>query len=523
MEDTREYRRVNADSELHEFSFNFRGTTVRGNGRACATGAEKLSAEEADALVFEDMLNSTNETFFGTTHSSGGGGGIVVDETPEERAIREFDEREAAEMAALEADTATAIVNAPGKPVWYAECARRALDALTIDNVVVVAYVDEPLQCANIVARGAHYGLKLNSSSYAAMIHRQLNPRVGGFKKSAVPVSSNTTTAAAAATAAAATTSSGPIGARQSNQISATSLVFPTGKLTTTGTRNFATGVWATRCSVDIIGETCDDNGVPLYPDLRIRRIGIKNVVASTALFFEIDIKALSAAHPKFIHDIESFWVGVVIELNAMGIAEYETRTATLLVYESGSMVFTSMRGRADVVRVFRLVWPLLVPFAKPGSARWQTPLLQQNASKRDGAVARSVDPAPPPPPPPSTTETHLLEDGAALIVTNTASEVAQQQQQQQQQQGYMQISKLQRANNKRKNHSEAGVARNYLALDSIDEHVAKKVAQEHERATILASLRGTKTTPARRAPFMQTKLLDASEAMEMINEQVNE
>jgi hypothetical protein len=35
--------------------------------------------------------------------------------------------------------------------------------------------------------------------------------------------------------------------------------------------------------------------------------------------------------------------------------------------------------------------------------------------------------------------------------------------------------------------------------------------------------LRGTKTTPARRAPFMQTKLLDASEAMEMINEQVNE
>jgi TATA-box binding protein (TBP) (component of TFIID and TFIIIB) len=521
MEDEREYRRANAESELHEFAFNFRGTTVRGNGRACASNAEKLSAEEADALVFEEMLNTTNETFYGGGVSNTVA--VVEESTPEETAIREFEAREVAEMAALEADTASAIVNGSNKPVWYAECARRALDALTIDNVVVVAYVDEPLQCANIVARAAHYGLKLNSSSYAAMIHRQLNPRVGGLSSNRAEPT--TTTAATATTQT-------PIGARQSNQISATSLVFPTGKLTTTGTRNFATGVWATRCSVDIIRQTCDDNGVPLYPELRIRRIGIKNVVASTVLFFEIDIKALSAAHPKFIHDIESFWVGVVIQLSAMGIAEYENRTATLLVYESGSMVFTSMRGRADVVRVFRFIWPLLVPFAKPGTARWQTPLLLQNASKSDGTASKqstltSDEPAAATPSlQPAQlliTDAETLEHSSLLVQNGGGVGSALALRDGDASRNDAQMSKLQHASNKRKNQSEVAVARNYVALDTMDEHVAKKVALEHERAAVLASLRATKTTPARRAPIMHTKLLDAADAMEMINEQVNE
>jgi hypothetical protein len=308
--------------------------------------------------------------------------------------------------------------------------------------------------------------------------------------------------------------------------------VFPTGKLTTTGTRNFATGVWATRCSVDIIRQTCDDNGVPLYPELRIRRIGIKNVVASTVLFFEIDIKALSAAHPKFIHDIESFWVGVVIQLSAMGIAEYENRTATLLVYESGSMVFTSMRGRADVVRVFRFIWPLLVPFAKPGTARWQTPLLLQNASKSDGTASKqstltSDEPAAATPSlQPAQlliTDAETLEHSSLLVQNGGGVGSALALRDGDASRNDAQMSKLQHASNKRKNQSEVAVARNYVALDTMDEHVAKKVALEHERAAVLASLRAMKTTPARRAPIMHTKLLDAADAMEMINEQVNE
>jgi hypothetical protein len=245
---------------------------------------------------------------------------------------------------------------------------------------------------------------------------------------------------------------------------------------------------------------------VPLYPDLRIRRIGIKNVVASTVLFFELDLAGLCAAHPRFIHNIQSFWKGIVIQLKETGWPEYENRTATLLAYASGALVFTSMRGRADVMRIFRLIYPLLVPHAKPGSARWQTPLLQQRASKRDGAVDRQSE----------ADELAVIvqrdsdnkqpdsEDALALVESKLMTE-------------------LMRAPNKRKNNNEVALARNALALDTMDEHAAKKAKLAEERAAVLASLRATKTTPARRAPIMHTKVLDAKEAKTMINEQVNE
>jgi len=548
-------RAINPDGELNQFPvLHIYGPTKRGGsasvGSAATTSAggggggtsePTAASDDADAAIYKEMLGTDEETFFGKSVPSSATEVEVEDEdapaspananadprksiSVELAAIRDYTETEEREMAELERDTSTMIVNGPDKPIWYAECARRALEALTIDNVVVVAYVDEPIHCATVVARRAQYGLKLNSSSYAAMMHRQLNPPYGGIFAQQQQQQQQQRSTNATSTHRQPTNT--PIGVRQKNQISATGLIFPTGKITTTGPNTFETGVWATRCSVDIIAGTADENGAQYYPDLRIRRIGIKNVVASTVLFFGVDLEAFFHAHPRFVHNIAVFWKGIVIELKNMGLPEYEQRTATLLVYASGAVVFTSMRGRADVIRVFRLIYPLLAPFALPGTERWRTPLLQKKASKRDGTIPRN---APLVNADAAETDSNasrqqqqqklqLLEQttdvaiGAASgdLTTTTAAVAAQ-------------FSQLMRAPNKRKNQNEAGVARNILALDSWQEHATKKAKLDEERASLLASLRATKTKPGRRAPEMKTRLLDSREAKLMSHEQTNE
>ena len=142
------------------------------------------------------------------------------------------------------------------------------------------------------------------------------------------------------------------------------------------------------------------------------------------------------------------------------------------------SIVFTSMRGRADVERTFRIIYPLFVPYAKgrcaPASA---------------GALVAAAGGA-----------------GANVAITGVAA--------------------LQRTN-KRANQSDAGVARNMLALSSMTIHASQASAaqaqEDEERArrhaAMLDSIRGGGR--ARKRPHLvAVKPLDDAEANALVDEQ---
>jgi TATA-box binding protein (TBP) (component of TFIID and TFIIIB) len=485
----------NQDNDIRKFSANLSGlarntaSTSSGVGGGGAGGGG-----DDDSDVFKEVENTLDETLF--------------DHTSEEYVIGEVEKREAAAMRELELDTEWVIVNGPNKPVWYEECARRSLESLTLDNYVVVAYLDRTLNCLSIVSRSAQFCIKFNPAQYAAMIFRQLNPRVGGLAKDGD---------ASPAPAATPQRKKTPAGMRQANKDSATTLVFPTGKATTTGAKSFSVGLWATRCAVDIISSTVDDWGNPLYPDLKIKRSGIKNVVASLSLFFHVNISALAKQHSKFVHTSAGFWVSVVMELNTMGLPEYADRTATVLVFEEGMLVFTSAKGRADVIGIFRRILPILVQFAKPNTARWQTPLLHDKASKMDAIRAPpptlAIMPGPLSSPSTAASQALVTTTGAGQSLVDTIGG-----------------AKLQKTNNKRSsNTSEAAVARNLIALTTMEEHTSKKAKLDAQRAEMLSALRATGVgngssivgfkAPRKPPTTLRTKMLSDADAFTLISE----
>jgi TATA-box binding protein (TBP) (component of TFIID and TFIIIB) len=487
-------RSMCVDNEIRQFSnrlYTRENNPVNIASRRTADAAA-TGGDVEDGLLLDEVLEQTDET--------------LLAQSSEWAAIEEYKRSEAEQIAAICADSASEIVDGPGLPSWYAEIGNRAIRDLRTENVVVVAYLDEIIDNKAIVARQSKYCIRISPSSYAAMVMRQLNPTVGGCaaalrgaatkprattattgdKEDEVPSLLGSTSKCSdddndetigttvSATALSSRVALPKMNRRPRKQVSATSLIFPTGKITTTGAPDFETGVWATRCAVDVIAQTTDDCGRLLYPTLRIRRLGVKNVVLNTSIF-PIDINSLAAAHSRFVHKIEGYWVGAYMQLNAMDDPEYKDRTVTLLIFEAGSLVLTSLRGLADGVRVMRRVYPILVPFSRL----------------------------------PSTAE--AASDDTSLALTRTASttEIST---------VNPQIAKLQRTN-KRANPSEVGVARNMLALSTMDEHVKKRAALEMLE-TLRADITKTPAAAARKKPHLtSTSAMSSDEALLLANE----
>jgi TATA-box binding protein (TBP) (component of TFIID and TFIIIB) len=492
-----------------------------------------------------DLLsdNTANETYFGAVPPKTKVD-AVVDDQIHLTAIRQYHVAEAMEMHALRVDPSAELVNGPGRPPWFEKCAKMALESISIDNVVVVAYLNMAIQCADVVARAALYGMKHNPSTFAAIIARMLNP-LGDVEDPELPCD---------------------MPASERPQVSSTSLIFPGGKITTTGSPTFATGVMATKRVVDIIANVRDDYGRPLYPGLAIRLIGRKNVVASTALFFQLRIHDLQRKYPSFVSSVPGQWVGVVIQMSAM-CPQYADRTLTILAFENGSLVFTATRGRADVERCFRVIYPILVEFAVPGTELSRADLHnEKKASKRDAAAsaaaraaaaARSfVAPIAAP-----DVDRKVIEHIKAVAETRVASvetSVASLQKQLAEQKAADDSEKLdelavrltagpmagaaaantinKRPTKRKENLDEVAVARNALAFSTMDEHILVKEQEQIElfkqRDATLARLRaGTSHAVIKAAASdkrrrlvagMRTQTMDQADALELANEMTN-
>jgi TATA-box binding protein (TBP) (component of TFIID and TFIIIB) len=428
-------------------------------------------------------------------------------------AIRKYHEHGALDLLAVRSDPSLALLNGPGRPSWYEQCAKQALEAISIDNVVVVAYLNGAIQCPDVVARAAFYGMKQNPSTFAAIIQRQLNP-LGDVVDPELP----------------APQSQPPPGSAPSvdyrQQVSSTSLIFPGGKITTTGAPTFASGVMATKRSVDVIANVRDDYGRLLYPGLAIRLIMRKNVVASTALFFQLRIDEMQRKYPSFVTSVPDKWVGVNIEMKSLA-PEYADRTLTVLVFAVGSLVFTATHGRADVERCFRIIYPILVEFAVPNTEVSRANLLdKKKASKRDAtaaAAARAAAAAVAKPDIQPSVAVALVTanaprpDNSLVPATATTTAVA-----------------VAKRPSKRKEAPDAiVVARNELAFSTMEQHLDEKTQQQIEtakrRAETLARVRtGSAQEALKAAEFdkrrrlisgLRTKQIDQAEALELAHE----
>lgn len=525
-------------------------------------------AAAATASTATTTTTTAAAAFLATTATAG-----VSDEPIHLTAIRQYHAAEAMEMHALRVDPSVELVNGPNRPAWFEQCAKLALESISIDNVVVVAYLNMHIQCADVVARAALYGMKHNPSTFAAIIHRALNP-LGDVDDPELPRD---------------------MPASERPQVSSTSLIFPGGKITTTGSPTFATGVMATKRAVDIIANVRDDYGRPLYPGLAIRLIGRKNVVASTALFFQLRIHDLQRKYPSFVTSVPGQWVGVVIQMAAM-CPQYADRTLTVLAFEIGSLVFTATRGRADVERCFRVIYPILVEFSVPGTELSRADLRnEKKASKRDaaaGAAARAsaaaaasfvVPTSAPSPLPPNAssavpiivapasvdktviehikavaeTRVQTIETAMLSLQRHRATEKAAKDSERLDELATRLTASSstgtttgavvaaataivdagnKRATKRKENLDEVGVARNALAFSTMDEHLLVKEQEQIElfkqRDATLARLRaGTSQAVVKAAALdkrrrlvtgMRTQIMDQSDALEMANEMTN-
>ena len=102
---------------------------------------------------------------------------VDVNAASDQAAIDDYLRRDEELQQSIAADRSLALENAPDRPPWYADEATKAIAAIRVDNVVVVAYVDSPLQQSAIVAQLANCCLSQNPASYSAIIMRHLNPR----------------------------------------------------------------------------------------------------------------------------------------------------------------------------------------------------------------------------------------------------------------------------------------------------------------------------------------------------------
>lgn len=191
---------------------------------------------------------------------------------------------------------------------------KQSMAGLTVENIVTGCNTETAVNCNLLVAHGMAFGMKYNPRRYAAIVWRHRNPN-------------------------------------------ATTLIFPTGVIITTGAKTLKDSFIATKHAVDFIRTIRDGDSLPIYRDIRVKTVKVNNFVAKTFLFFFVDLKKLCQLN--FVRYHEQEFTGAIMILRDMD-EKYKHRAITVLVFSSGAVVFTGTTSRKEIIQVYNDVFPYL-------------------------------------------------------------------------------------------------------------------------------------------------------------------
>jgi TATA-box binding protein (TBP) (component of TFIID and TFIIIB) len=190
---------------------------------------------------------------------------------------------------------------------------RKGMPLILISNLITVAETRQRLSSERISSRGIHYGMRFNPKKFAAVVKRMRKPDV-------------------------------------------TITVFPPGLLISLGSRELVEAMRATSITIDEIRSMTDNRSQPLYENLRVKAVKLRNVVATAFLFFGINFEKLLENH--FVSFEESF-IGCIVKVHLMH-KKYAKRRIKVLAFEEGAIVITGTKNRVEVLDVYAIVFPYL-------------------------------------------------------------------------------------------------------------------------------------------------------------------
>lgn len=129
----------------------------------------------------------------------------------------------------------------------------------------------------------------------------------------------------------------------------ATALVFHSGKMVITGAKSEEYAKLAARKFTRIIQKV---GFQPKFVDF-----GVRNVVATCALGFNIRLEGLARKHRQFAHYEPELFPGLIYRI--------ADSSAVVLVFTTGKIVITGTKTRQAMYKVFDDIYPVLHEFEK--------------------------------------------------------------------------------------------------------------------------------------------------------------
>jgi len=190
---------------------------------------------------------------------------------------------------------------------------------ILIRNMVTRAATMRKINLDFVVARGKHFGISYNRQRFAAATIRMQNPKC-------------------------------------------TVLIFPTGIILTTGSKEKTEAREATEIVLNMLRQVRDDGGSRPYENIAFRRITVHNMVGSTFVNFRIDLRKLKRANSWVQFEPEEFR-GASIKMNQVD-QQFADTGITVLVFKSGGIVITGASSTASIKAVYTVLFPYLIKCA---------------------------------------------------------------------------------------------------------------------------------------------------------------
>lgn len=257
---------------------------------------------------------------------------------------RDFVAYEDAEIARMQAEWAQ-----PDDSAYTAEAysldMSGGMPLILISNLITVAELRERISSERVSSNGVEFGFRFNQKKFAAVVACKKNPKV-------------------------------------------TVTIFPPGLLISLGSRELSDAMVATQLTVDQIRSIKVWTTRPrfLYPDLSVKAIKLRNVVATSFLFFGIDFELL--LKNNFVR-FEDRFIGCIMYVSQMH-PRYAKRRIKVLVFEGGAIVITGPKTRFEVLDVYSIVFPHLARCATfGGQSNWAKKNNFKYAGRKSNMQAR--------------------------------------------------------------------------------------------------------------------------------------
>lgn len=289
---------------------------------------------------------------------------------------------------------------------------------IRVRNHVVQARLNTQIDWRVIVPRCTHYGMKYATRNFGAIDMACINPK-------------------------------------------ATMRAYSSGMISCSGAQNIGHAIDSIEKMIEIFQSLCDHRGNAFYPTLKCTSIKLVNLVGDIDLGYSIDLNRLKMHH--FVKYEPDEWPTAYIRLRDLDAERYHERKVVALVSSEGSIVITGAISKTDLVDVYRSILPVLESCArydpttlKPLLSRQTTEDAQRRVEiKRRNAVVDAT-----------LKLCHICPVGSLALVAATKERHA------------MAVEPYR----EKMQDSSAIVARNMIALHSIDQIEVQKAEAEQEK-----------------------------------------